>query len=229
MTPAPSTSTTNDARAEVEPAAAGATPLLTRGKRAVGALLATAVLAAVAALPASAEPAGGANHLVSATASADNPDVTRSGLQVASIGAPTVTSDNLARAVSHDCTGCRAAAAAFQAVFVTGNPPTIAPGNVAAAMNVDCTRCDSFAFAYQYVLTTNGPVYLSGTARQEIAALRQKIADTVASAAPDDQIDAGLHTLALQFKSIIDQDLTQAGVAARGSIHEHQESAPAGS
>ena len=230
MTPLTRISTTGDARAAFNATAPGATcRRLTRAVPAITALLATALLAALAALPAAAEPAGGANHVVIATATADNPDVTRSGLQAASVGAPTVTSDNIARALSHDCTGCRAAAAAFQAVFLTGSPSTVAPGNLAAATNVNCTSCDSFAFAYQYVLTTNGPVSLSGTARQELALLRETIADTIASAAPDDQIDARLNSLALQFKSIIDQDLTQAGVAARGSVHEHDESTPAGS
>jgi hypothetical protein len=198
-------------------------------RRAVIALVAMALLASLAAVPAAAEPAGGPNHVVNATATAGSPNVTRSGLQVASVGASTVTSDNIARAVSHDCTGCRAAAAAFQAVFITGDASTIAPGNVAAASNVNCTSCDTFAFAYQYVLTTHGPVHLSDTARQEMAGLGQTIADTVASAAPDGEIDTRLHGLALQFKSIIDQDLTRAGVAARGSIHEREDSAPAGS
>jgi hypothetical protein len=96
-------------------------------------------------------------------------------------------------------------------------------------MNVNCTRCDSFAFAYQYLLTTHGPVYLSATARQEIAALRQKVADTVTSPARDGQIDTRLQTLALQFRSLVDQDLTRAGVAARRSVHEREESAPTGS
>jgi hypothetical protein len=62
-----------------------------------------------------------------------------------------------------------------------------------------------------------------------MAALRQKIDDTVASPGPDDQTETQLHTLAFQFRSIIDRDLTRAGVVARGSVHEHEQSAPTGS
>jgi hypothetical protein len=148
-------------------------------------------------------------------------------VQIASAGSPTVTSDNIADATSRDCTGCRAAAAAFQAIFITRDADTITPGNVAAAVNSNCTSCDSFAFAYQYVLTTPGPVYLSGAARQQIAQIRQQVAAAVGSGLPDDQLDAHLQSLAEQFKSVIDSNLEQAGIPAQGAVNEHTDTAPA--
>lgn len=198
-----------------------------RTGRLLAGIVAAIVLGGPAALPAGAEPAGGANHIVSAVASADNPDVTHSGLQVASVGAPTVSSANVARAISHDCTGCRAAAAAFQAVLITRNATTITPNNLAAAANVNCTGCDSFAFAYQYVVTTPGPVDLTADARRQIAGLRQDVADAIDSDMPDDQLDARLQSLAAQFKSTIDQDVRQAGMSPHGSVREHDDMAPA--
>jgi hypothetical protein len=189
-------------------------------------MITTMALAGVGSLPAVADTSGGANHVVTALATVDNPTVTQSGLQISSMGGPTVTSDNIARAASENCTGCRAAAAAFQAVFITGHATTITPANVAAATNANCNDCDSFAFAYQYVLTTAGPVYLSDSARQQIAALRQQVAATTGLRLPDDQIDAQLQTLAGQFKAIIDSNLQQAGVPANGTVNEHVDSAP---
>jgi hypothetical protein len=185
------------------------------------------VFAGLATLPATADTSGGANHVVLASVTVDGASALRSGVQVASAGSPTVASANIARAQSQSCTGCRAAAAAFQAVFVTHNADTVAPQNAAVAVNSNCTSCDSFAFAYQYVLTTPGPVYLSGTAQQQIAGIRQQVADATASGLPDDQLDIRLHDLAGQFKAVIDDGLRQAGVPADGAANERAEIAPA--
>jgi hypothetical protein len=196
--------------------------------RSLAGLLATSVvLGGFGAYPAPASTTGGANHLVLATATAGNSS-TKSGIQVASVGAPAVSADNIARAISEDCTGCRAVAAAMQSVFITRNASTITPGNVAAAINSQCTGCDSFAFAYQYVLMTHGPVYLTAAAKEKLAQLRQQIAATVASGLSDAQLDSQLQALGCQFRAIIDQDLRQAGVTARGNVYEHTESTPAG-
>lgn len=170
--------------------------------------------------PAAAETAGGANNVVLAQAMAGHSSSTNAGLQVASVGAPTVTSDNVARATSANCTGCRAAAAAMQAVFVTRNASTVTPGNFAVAANSNCTGCDSFAFAYQYVLSTPGPVHLSPAAQQEIAQLRERVRASVASGLPDGELDSHLQALGDEFKAIIDQYLHQAGVSAGGAVAE---------
>lgn len=170
--------------------------------------------------PATAETAGGANNIVLAQATAGHSSSTNAGMQVASVGALTVTSDNVARATSENCTGCRAAAAALQAVFVTRNASTVTPGNFAVAANSNCTGCDSFAFAYQYVLSTPGTVHLSPAAQQQIAQLRQRVRATVASGLPDGELDSHLQTLGDEFKAIIDQYLHQADVSARGAVAE---------
>jgi hypothetical protein len=209
--------------------AAQRTPANRRHRAAQGvALMFTIILfAGLGLLPAAADTSGGANHVVTALATAADPTVTNSGVQISSVGAPSVTSANIARASSEDCTGCRAAAAAFQAVFITGQASTIRPENVAVATNVNCNHCDSFAFAYQYVLTTTGPVYLNGDARQQIAQLRQQLASETASGLPDEQINTDLWKLAYQFKAIIDRGVQQAGIGAQGTANERVDSAPA--
>jgi hypothetical protein len=198
------------------------------GRRALAALVVAVLYGAAASGPAGAEPSGGPNHVVLASATADASPVTNSGLQVASVGSPTVTSDNIAQATSTNCTGCRAAAAAFQAVFITRDAHTITPGNVAAAANANCTNCDSFAFAYQYVLTTPGPVYLSADARQQISLIRQQVSAAINTPGlSDDQLETQLRDLASQFKSVIDSDLQQAGNPAQGTVDERADIAPA--
>src|SRR5437660_1974223 len=88
--------------------------------------------------------AGGPNHVVTATPTADGQAIHRSGVQVGSTGADTVDSTNLARATPHDCTGCDGVAVAFQAVIATGNPSNVSPHNFAVAANSNCTSCHAF-------------------------------------------------------------------------------------
>ena len=50
-----------------------------------------------------------------------------SSLKVGSYSGDDLTSANVARAESTDCSDCRTAAVAIQAVFATGNPSTVEP------------------------------------------------------------------------------------------------------
>lgn len=186
-----------------------------------------AVLAALAGgTGASAETeGGGANQAVIAIATADDSSLSRSGLQVASAGGPTVDSDNVATAMSHDCTGCTTVAVAFQAVLVTGDPNTVTPDNIAAATNERCTRCGSFAYAYQYVLSAGGPVYLSPEGRDRVNLIREEAAEAAASGLSFPEIDARLDTLTVQFKAVIDSELADGG--ANGVESRRVEVSPA--
>jgi hypothetical protein len=202
-------------------------PPARRGRRLLIVQTVILVVAALVAFPAAADTSGGANHVVIASATADGSSMSNSGVQTSSVGSPTVTSDNIARAQSQNCTGCRADAAALQAVFITRNANTVTPGNAAVAVNSNCTHCDSFAFAFQYVVTTTGPVYLSGGAQQQIAQIRAQVGDTIGSGLPDDQLDVRLRDLATQFKGVIDQGLQEAGAPANGTVNERVDVAPA--
>jgi putative peptide zinc metalloprotease protein len=192
------------------------------GKRRIAAV-AAAVAFGLLAAPAHAQTAaGGPNNVVLASTTADGSSLGRSGLQVAPTGADTVASANIARAVAHDCTGCRSAAVAFQAVLMTGDPHTVVPGNAAVAANAACNSCVSFAFAFQYDLTTPGPVRLSLTGRQEIQRIRDSIAaiadETAAAPQPDlafltVQRDR-LAALAAEFQAVIDRELLTVGAPA---------------
>jgi hypothetical protein len=117
---------------------------------------------------------GGTNHVVHVRNSVDNTVRTRGGLAVDSTGADRVTATNLAIAESHDCTACQSLAAAYQAVFVTGNPSYESPQNAAIATNTNCTGCGSFAFAYQYVLKIGERVHLSHGGRAEVRTIRDE-------------------------------------------------------
>jgi hypothetical protein len=136
---------------------------------------------------------------------------TRGGFEVGSTGADRVTSTNLAIARPHDCTGCEALAASYQAVFMTGNPSYVSPRNAAVATNENCTSCGSFAFAYQYVLSTDGPVYLSESGRDQIRDIRAAVRDDLEAGYPYDVLDARLHDYTVQFRSVINAEIRRTG------------------
>lgn len=174
---------------------------------------------------------GGANQVVLAQTTADNPLLVRSGLQVSQVGGGTVTSANIATALATDCTGCHSTAVAVQVVFVTGSPQYYTPANAASAVNGGCTGCGSFAYAWQYVVQTNGPVLLTPFARQQLQTLRQEISDTASSVVPDSlendlDLQARLDELTSQLKSLIDTQTELAGVGSSGAIYEHTDTNP---
>lgn len=193
-------------------------------KRTLLTVMATALCLAVTPVAAAgaADPTGGANNVVMATTSSpDYSELDRSGLQVAQIGGPTVSSTNLARADAHDCTGCRSVAVAFQTVFVTRGATTATPTNAAVATTGGCVSCTSFAFAYQYVLYTDGPVRLSADGQQRIAALRTQLDEAAHSGLGVWELDARLEELKAQFKATIDEEVGPAGGSAASSESQH--------
>jgi hypothetical protein len=146
-----------------------------------------------------------------------------SSLKVGSYAGDDLTSANVARAESSDCTDCRTVAVAIQAVFATRNPSTVEPTNAAIALNQNCTRCTTFAFAYQYVVTTNHDFGLSGRARQQIAEIRHEAYDVAHSDLAPADMDAELGSLTAEFKSDIDADLQRQGERHHGQVRRDDE------
>jgi hypothetical protein len=159
--------------------------------------------------------AGGPNNLVFSDATADANGAatfdTHSNMVAVPTGTDEVTSANVARAVAHDCTGCQAVAVAFQAVLVTGDPRTVAPRNIAFANNVRCTGCAAFAFAFQYVVSTGGPARLSPAGMQGIQALRQEVADDLATDLTPDELNARLTDIGDRFQALVDREIVRTG------------------
>ncbi|MEA2451010.1 MAG: putative peptide zinc metalloprotease protein [Thermoleophilaceae bacterium] len=189
-------------------------------RRTLSALTAALALASAGLLTAGAQAAesGGPDNVVwSKTTGAGAVDK-QSALKVGRFAGDDLESANVARAESTDCTDCRTAAVAVQAVFATGHPSTVAPKNVALAINQNCTRCTTYAYAYQYVVTTDGPVHLGPRARQRIAEIRGEVADVAQSDLEPAQMDARLNELTAEFKARIDTSLQRAGEDPGGDV-----------
>lgn len=179
------------------------------------------------ALPAS---AGGPNHVVIASPTADGAHIHRSSVQVSTTGADSITSSNIATATPHDCTGCEGIAVAFQAIIMTGKPSDFRPTNAAVAVNSNCTSCGAFAFAYQYTVQADRGTHLSSTGRAKIAVIRQKAADDVDAGLPYDQLDDRLKALSTEFKSAVLDDLEHSGADPHdGNRDADTDEAPVGS
>src|SRR3954452_7448026 len=169
--------------------------------------------------------AGGPDHVVNASPTAEGQQMHRSGVQVVSTGADTVDSTNLARAVPHDCTGCEGIAVAFQAVIATGSPHDVSPTNAAVAVNSNCTSCTAFAFAYRYAVTTDGPATVSEAGRDKVRAIRYEVAQTIDADQSPAELDAKLKSLAADFKAAVRDDLESHGKGPHGGRADTTEDA----
>ena len=166
---------------------------------------------------------GGPNHVVQTTATAGDTVQERGGIQVGFYGGDDLQSTNLAKADSHDCTGCRSIAVAFQAVLATGDPSTVEPRDFAVSTNENCTSCTTAAVAYQYVVTTNGPVHLSSQTRSEIDQLRGELQAAAQSDLSPPDLDARLRDLGDEFKADINRGVRESGQTPHGHVHLHED------
>lgn len=174
--------------------------------------------------------AGGPNHVVIASPTADGAHIYRSSVQVASTGSDSVTSSNIATATPHDCTGCEGIAVAFQAVIMTGHPSNFAPNNAAVAVNSNCTSCGAFAFAYQYTVSADRGTHLSTDGRAKVAAIRREAAADVNAGLAYSELDASLKALAVKFRAAVDADLERSGADPHdGTRDADTDEAPVGS
>ena len=195
-----------------------------------------AVFALTLALVGAAAPAavaGGPDNIVISDSTVDATGaatfVARQRMVVQPTGTDELDSANVARATAHDCTGCQAIAVAFQAVLATGRPHVVAPRNLADAENINCNTCASFAFAFQYVVTTDGPERLSPEGMERLAALRQEVADDLATDLTPQDLNARLDDIRSRFKALVDAEIAKAGgTASDGEMHEQHAGTPAG-
>jgi len=140
----------------------------------------------------------------------------RAGSGIARVTGGDVTTTNSAAATS-SCTDCRTVAVATQIVLIMGDSDYIAPTNQAVAINTNCLRCHSYALAYQYVITTDGIVHFTTAGQRRLAELEAAIRDLAASELPFLELEAQIDALVEQMWAVVDNELVQAGVDAKGS------------
>jgi putative peptide zinc metalloprotease protein len=121
--------------------------------------------------------------------------VERSNVMVVANTTDTVDNGNLAEAYSHDCTGCRAVAVAFQVVLVPGSPSTVTPGNMASANNTRCDQCVAIAIAKQYLVYSHGARSIDRDAQRQVSRIATQVRDITTSGASYAEMNARLEPL----------------------------------
>jgi hypothetical protein len=146
----------------------------------------------------------GLHSSVYAHTSADQPVDTEVAFALARSDHHTVTADNAARALSHDCDGCRATAVAFQVDILSG-ATTLVLTDTATAVNLDCASCTTTAVAEQWVADdVGGSIELTPTGQ---AGLDQVHTELMALAGQPGALSAEVPALVSEVSLILDQDL----------------------
>jgi hypothetical protein len=188
----------------------------------------------VAVVPSS---AGGGDNMVVVSNTTDGQTLGDASTQVIPVPMDDVTSSNIAVAVNAGCTGCHSSAVAVQVLIVVGTPHDFEPGNAAAAANGGCQSCGAYAYARQHWIQISGPPVLGGAARQQIAEIRQEIANVTSSILPSDgatdpsltrdhELDSELNALSDQLIQVVTSALQDGGATTTTLLDKTEESTP---
>ena len=195
----------------------------------------TALMAlVVAVMPSS---AGGGNNVVVVSDTMDSQTLATASTQVIPVPMDDVTSSNVAVAVNAGCVGCHSSAVAVQILIVVGSPHDFEPGNGAAAANGGCDSCGAYAYARQHWIQISGPPVLGGSARAQIAEIRQEIANVTSSILPSDgptdpsltrdhELDTELNALSNELIQVVTSALQDSGANATTLLDKTEESTP---
>lgn len=134
-------------------------------------------------------------------------------LRIVHVDSSVVDPQNVAVAAAANCTDCTTVAISMEGVLVYGDPTVFAPTNLALAYNEDCTNCQTLAAAFQQIVPTDGMVRITGTGRQEIAAVRQDLEAIRHDDLTLDEIDARVDADAGRLLAVLRDDVVPIGNA----------------
>lgn len=140
----------------------------------------------------------------------DNSSIFRLAFEVIRVSDGVVDQTNAAVAYA-ECEACKAVAASFQIVLVSGDVDTVAPQNASVALNVSCTACETMAAAYQFVVGTPGPMRFTGEGRRRLAHLQAGLLDAgrrfEAGELTVAELQAALAAAAEEIRAVLDTEL----------------------
>jgi putative peptide zinc metalloprotease protein len=162
--------------------------------------------------PSSTTVAGGniPDNVAGAVNTGDGKTVYAISLKIVQTDAATMDATNAAVAVA-SCTDCQTVAIALEGVLVIGSPTTFDPTNLALAINSGCTNCQTLAAAYQEVVQNDTRVRISGSGRQQIAAVRKDLESLRNSGLDIFAVQQRVNEDAAKFLAVLQNDVYPIG------------------
>lgn len=150
---------------------------------------------------------GGLTNVAAASATAQVPVVTRSAWSLQQTQSPTIAAENVATATASDCTGCQAAAVAFQVVLAS-EASVLEPSNLATATESSCTACSAVAVADQWVVADfDGRIALTLKGRYALEGVRLQLLALQQRRASGQDVTAATAQLASQVDDVLTHDV----------------------
>jgi hypothetical protein len=118
----------------------------------------------------------------------------------------TVDHLNVARAISEDCSDCRATAIAMQIVLAV-RADTVTPHNRAEAVNNVANRAEAYAFAPQFVRVLNRPARFTGKGRSTLADVRRDLRALEDRHLPIAELAAAVDAQRARVREVLDEQL----------------------
>jgi hypothetical protein len=129
---------------------------------------------------------------------------------VASAHWPSVVAVNAADSVTQNCTGCQAAAIAFQ-VVIASNFNSLTLTNNATSIQTDCVRCNSVAIAEQWVVGSSSQrLVLTSAGTAALVSIHSQVSDLLYSGAPPLQMTADMSGIEAEVLNVLSQDVVTA-------------------
>lgn len=120
---------------------------------------------------------------------------------------PSVVAVNEADTVTEDCTGCEAAAVAFQ-VVIASNFSTLTVTNNASTIQTDCVSCNSAAIAEQWVVgSPTQRLVLTSAGKTALGSVHSELSDLLYSGAAPSQILEDMSGFEAQIDNVLSQDV----------------------
>jgi hypothetical protein len=120
---------------------------------------------------------------------------------------PSVVAVNEADAVTEGCTGCEAAAVAFQ-VVIASNFNSLTLTNNASSIQTDCVSCNSAAIAEQWVVGSSSQrLLLTSAGRVALSSVHSQLSDLLHSGAAPSQIADDMPVFEAEIDNVLSQDV----------------------
>ena len=123
---------------------------------------------------------------------------------------PAVTAINTAQAVTKNCTGCEAAAIAFE-IVIASDVSSLNLTNNASTIDTNCMSCDSAAIAEQWVVTsTRQRLVLTGAGESALMSVHLQLYHLLFSGATPSQISVDVVSLEAEIDDILRENVVLA-------------------